>query len=33
MNQAMETRANIVQSKEQSAEKDGIPVGIEIVTN
>jgi hypothetical protein len=33
INQAMESRANIVQSKQESAEKDGIPVGIEIVSN
>jgi len=33
INQAMDSRAKIVQSKQESAEKDGIPVGIEIVSN
>lgn len=33
INQAMESRAKIVQSKQEPAEKDGIPVGIEIVSN
>jgi hypothetical protein len=32
-NQSMDSRAKIVQSKQESAEKDGIPVGIEIVSN
>ena len=33
INQAMDSRAKIIQSKQESAEKDGIPVGIEIVSN
>jgi len=33
INQAMDSRAKIIQSKQEPAEKDGIPVGIEIVTN
>jgi len=29
----MDSRAKIVKSKQEPAEKDGIPVGIEIVSN